>query len=193
MSDMLRRVALMMQKSVVVTYATWDSGYKDSNITLSSGNLTASASTAVGNKMVRSTISKSSGKWYWEITCTTVNTMSLGLVTSSAATNSTIGGNTTGIAYRSTGDIIYNGGVVSAVPATYSNGDVIGFAYDATGGTFEVFKNNVSQGSYTASPTAPLYAGFSSATSVSGVITANFGASAFVYSPPSGYNSGLYV
>ena len=50
-----------------VTYATWNPADKGS-ITLSGGDLLAQSNSGAWNS-VRSTISKTSGKWYCEITC----------------------------------------------------------------------------------------------------------------------------
>src|SRR5690242_10283612 len=48
------------------TYATWNPADKGTGVTLSNGNLTI-VGTGVSQNFARSTIGKSSGKWYWEV------------------------------------------------------------------------------------------------------------------------------
>ena len=69
---------------------TWNPDDKNANITLSNGDLTA---TAVGtsHKSIRATESKSSGKWYWEYTITVGGTQYHGIGLSTAALNSYCG------------------------------------------------------------------------------------------------------
>lgn len=54
---------------VGTTYATWNPADKSADITLSLGNLKATQTTSSWDS-VRSTIGKTSGKWYWEYTMT---------------------------------------------------------------------------------------------------------------------------
>src|SRR5690606_27738602 len=56
----------------VATYATWNPSDKSSLITLSNGNLTATRSGANGNRLVRATIARSTGKEYFEVTVNTI-------------------------------------------------------------------------------------------------------------------------
>ena len=179
---------LMKKVSGAVTYATWDPANKGANISLSGGNLIASSS-AVGG--VRSTIGKSSGKWYWEYTATTASNMINGVGNASASLASYPGSDANGWGYRS-----FNGdkanSSTAAYGASYVTGDVIGVALDITSGTIEFYKNNVSQGVAFSGLSGTIFA-MCGSVSGSDVLTANFGATALTYTPPSGFNAGLYV
>ena len=68
--------------------------------------------------------------------------------------------------------------------------EVIGVALDMDAGTLTFYKNGVSQGQAFTGISGTIYAMASLV--VSGTLVANFGASALAYTPPAGYNSGLY-
>lgn len=170
-------------------YATWNPADKSANITLSGGDLVA---TSVGSGAARSTISKSAEKWYWEVTVTaSASWLAVGAGNSSAILTASPGTTTNSIGYYANGSIIKNNALVTTKTGLVS-GDVISFAYDAGLSTLNIIRNNVLQ--FTASgvniPTGALYAMCGPASG--GVITANFGASPFAYTPPGGYNKGLY-
>jgi hypothetical protein len=134
-----------------------------------------------------------SGKWYYECTCGAVgasdywlgvllNKSIAGLVSNIIAVG-TSGGE---YSYRFTGQKMING-TVSAYGASYTAGDVIGVAFDATNLTIEFFKNNTSQGQLTGMPSGE-YIAFS--TQYNGGITRwNFGQRPFSYVPPSGFKA----
>ena len=73
--------------------------------------------------------------------------------------------------------------------AAYTTNDVIGIALDMTAGTVEFFLNGSSQGIAYSGLTGTVYA---AAGEDGQQITANFGASAFAFAVPAGFNSGLY-
>ncbi len=177
--------------AVPKVYATWDAATKGSNVTLSNGNLTAGIF-GPSTEGVKSTIAKSSGKWYWEITINSgAGGARIGCYDSSPTPASQTCGNSVGelgVGWdESSGQTWYNGGVVGT-NSTYTTGDVLGFAYDAGTGVISLYKNNVLQ---TTAPTisSGCFAGHSRQSQV----TANFGATTFTYTPPSGYNAGLYT
>lgn len=174
------------------TYTTWNPSDKTSNVALSGGNLVATTSGFAGGG-VRSVIGKSSGKWYWEVIVTTVADLYAG-VSSTGGSLDPAWYYTTGMGWNgSSGSLMKNNASVGS-PGTYTTGDVLGFALDMGGGTLELFKNNVSKGSFSSLPTGTLHAVCGNNLSgTSGVFTANFGATSLTYSPPSGYNAGLYV
>ncbi len=177
------------------TYATWNPSDKHADITLSGGNLVATNSVGGAWRSARSTISKSSGKWYWECTATVFNgadASAYGAVgNSTASLASYLGSDTNGKMYYSGGSYYYNAAESSTAPAPYVQGDVIGVALDADTGNVEFFLNNVSQGVESSAVTGPYFAG-TSIYRLADAVTANFGATALTYSPPSGYNAGLY-
>lgn len=192
MSDMLRRVTMMMAKAVSsITYATWNPA-DNTNATLTSSN-TVIATTTVSNPVgARSTLSKSSGKWYWEVKrgASGNATTYCGIATSGAAftgvnANTTVYGN---------GGIIYDAGSFVGTATAQANGDVVGFALDAGGGTLKIYINNVLQNTVTYTPTNPVFAyAYYSDNNTGNTLIGNFGATALTYTPPAGYNAGLYT
>ena len=189
---MLRDMMMLMKKAASVTYATWNPADKNAAITLSNGNLTAT-STAALNQGIRSTIGKSSGKWYWEVTGAFAgNWMGVGVADTAAALTNWIGIDGHGTQLSSSGNTWFNS--VAGAGTTFVSGDVIGVALDMDARTLSFYKNNVLQATLSSArlPTGTLYAAFSSETQVVAA-TVNFGATPFVYSPPAGYNAGLYV
>ena len=188
------------------TFATWNSADKSPNITLSGSDLTADDD-AAGWDSVRSTISKSSGKHYWEITIGEggVNRdMFIGIAQSGVglesapadATNDTV------FAYYGFNGQSTNGGSdLQAYGDSYDDGNVVGIAVDYDAGKIWFSKNDTFQNS--GNPAAGTGEAYSS---VSGTffafwgsngsahqITANFGATAFAGTVPSGFAAGLFT
>lgn len=170
------------------SYAAWNPSDKATGWTLSNGNLTAANTSSTGS--VRADTGVSSGKWYWEQTFTgnPSFTGSVGFGNSSEVITATLGASANSWAYHNTGLIIHNGSTVG-YGGGYSLGDVVGAALDMDAGTITYYKNNVSQGVFATGLSGTIYPmmGRGSITS-----TVNFGASAFTYSPPAGYNRGFY-
>lgn len=181
---------------MAITYATLNPADKSANITLSNGNLTATHNTSVTWDAVRSTISKSSGKWYWEIKIDTVDANSpiLGIGLSTATLTNFTGADANAWGYWGSNGTKLNNSTQTAYGATFTTNDIIGVALDMDGGSVTMYKNGVSQGtmftglsgSMFAMPS--LYYG-----TVPHAVTCNFGATAFTYTPPAGYNAGLYT
>ena len=190
---------------VAHVYATWNP-FDDGNMTLSNGNLTA-----VGqNTFARSTIGKSSGKWYWEYTITNFNvqlcTPTLGIAKSTANNSTYLGFDANGwahvMSYYYLGDpyapngigLKYNNSTYGIYGGTYVTGAVMGVALNMDDGELTFYLNGVSQGVAFTGLSGVMYAAVGNQTSpTAATYTANFGASAFAYSVPSGYNSGLYT
>jgi len=173
------------------TYATWNPSDKAAGVTLSNGNLTAAPSSAVS---VRSTISVSTGKWYWEIKVDSGAVDNMWAIADATANiNSYPGSDVHAWAYFQSLGRKYNNGSASSYGSAPAVNDVIGVALDADGGSVTFYLNNVTQGAITLTGvSAPYFAMYGSGGgSVQG--TANFGATALTYTPPSGYNSGLYT
>ena len=97
-------------------------------------------------KTAASSIGVSSGKWYWEVKLTNMNTITAMGVTMPYYwdTDYTFGG----CVYYGQPAQRYNNSSASFYGATYATGDIIGFALDmdATTPTMTCYKNNVSQG-----------------------------------------------
>lgn len=182
-----------------VTYATWDPADKGSNVTLSNGNLTAAIANGSTQASTKATIGKSSGKWYWELkfdSTTSGSHVTVGIASSAIAVNGYIGLNATNYSYFSGNGQKYNNAGGAAYGATWTTGDVIGIALDMTGGTLTFYKNNVSQGTaYTglSGTFYPAVGGDASGAGTTCTTTVNFGATALTYSPPAGYNAGVYT
>ncbi len=196
-------------------FATWNPADKDPDITLSNGNLTATG--AGGNDLVRATIAKGSGKFYWEITIgTDAGNITMGVATSVHSLAILLGAQAqpagSGMGYESSSGQKYRAGVAGAsygsAPAV---GDVIGVALDLdnnavwfslngswvdgdgsdssatvlaeieAGTTASAAFASIAAGSYFPAATVPWPA----------VLTANFGASAFTHTVPTGFTSGV--
>lgn len=191
MSLMLRMAALAKPTVAGVTYATWNPSDKGPSISLSGGNLSASM-TGTFVELCRATIGKASGKWYWEIVgCADVGPIQGVATTAPPANSSWPGGDTTSYGWYFAGSL-YNNGAPVASPGGYNSTDVLGYALDATAGTLKLYKNNTllltqTIGAGTWYPAVGNSGGGGAVTAV-----ANFGASPMVYSPPAGYNTGLY-
>ena len=177
------------------TYATLNPLDKTSTLTLSGGNLVASTSSAATHTGVRSTISVSSGKWYWEYTITAIGGGCMNGVSLSSASlvsgQAYPGFDASGWGYQNSANK-YNGAGGAAYGATFTTGDVIGVALDMGTTTITMYKNNASQGSMFTNVTGSIFAHVS-IQSGTGTITANFGATTMTYTAPAGYNQGLYT
>lgn len=185
------------------TFATWNPSDKAASITLSGSDLIATFSVANGWGGVRSTIGKSTGKWYWEYTITVadVNTIMDHAVAQSGA-NLTINlrDQTTSWSFFGLNGNKSNNSYI-AYGSGQSQGDVVSIAIDMDAGKIWWGVNGTWQAS--GDPGAGTNEAFSN---LSGTIyaawasdildnaaTANFGASAFAHSVPSGFNAGLFT
>lgn len=168
-------------------YATWNPSDKNSNVILGGGNLVASSSGYTDWHSVRATSGKSTGKWYWEETVTTVggNIMTgFGKSTASIANTDYVGKDANGWGYYNSTGNKYNTGSSAAYGATYTTGDVIGKCLDLDNGTISFYKNNVFQGIAYTGISGTIYP--MSSIWQSSVLTANFGQNPLKYTPPNG-------
>lgn len=177
-------------------FATWNPSDKAANLTLSLGNLKVTQSTATWDS-VRSTISKSSGKWYWEITIgNAANYYMLGIAKSDLTVVGNYPGSASGTSYgyfQTTGQK-FSAGSAAAYGAAYGISDVIGTALDMDAGTLIFYKNNTSQGTAFTGLSGAYFACVGLQLQGGTIdLIANFGASALTYAPPAGYNAGLYT
>lgn len=192
------RMAASYSPSGGTTYTTWNPLDKDSAITLSNGDLTATC-TGGSHPRVRAVDGKTSGKYYWEFT----------------PTDNASGNNVVGVANTSSPIVGYlgydanswgwlgaglsrNNGSNGPTVSTWTNGDVLGIAVDLGAGKIWFAKNGTWQNSGDpAAGTGAIWSNLSGtikpACSIydsNADITANFGASAFTYSAPSGFAAG---
>ena len=155
---------------------TWNPGDIGSATSLSGGNLSYSGN---NGSSARGTVSKSSGKWAWEITITSSVGITVGVATASANIQNTLGTDAFGWAYDSTGNKRTNNSA-SSYGSTYTSGDVIGIVLALTSGTLTFYKNGVSQGIAFSGLSGTLYPDISSLTGSNTSGTANF-SGPFIY------------
>lgn len=188
--------SMSASKTVARTYATWNPSDKGGGVILSNNNLTVSLSTTpTDGGSVRSTIGKSSGKWYWEVTVNGSSPYSLpGIATSSATVSSGTAyvSSATGYGYYTSNGSKYNNNTLAGYSVSASVNDVIGVALDMDAGTLAFYKNGIGLGTAFTGLSGTFYAAEGNWTLNSQISTANFGATVFSYSVPSGYNAGLY-
>lgn len=184
------------------TYATFDPLRTSAYISLSSGNLVGTNGNTSNWGVAKSTLNKSSGKWYWEIARTkasasaTNNVSMIGIAAAPNITNSILTDIAIGYAINWSPSQVFDGNDYVNYGVTCAQGTVIGVAVDFDARTINFYPGGVAQGAIN----IPAYfTTFYAAISPNGgdtdteILTANFGTSAFVYSVPSGYNSGLYT
>ena len=176
-----------------VTYATWNPADKGANITLSNGNLTAA--NAGSRASVRATIPKTTGKWYWEITVGSLSTdYVVGIASASAAVadGNYLGQDNFAYGWFAFGSGIFKNNVQVNAAAGYTTGNVLGFALDCGAGTLALYNNNTLITTLTGIALGTIYPACGGALSSTSSATANFGATALTFTPPSGYNAGVY-
>jgi len=152
-------------------------------------NLNVGSAATNQNVIAVATMAMTTGKFYWEVTIgsnfPTSHTL-LGM-TQSTATGIT---KSVGIYYRNDGQSIING-TNASYGASYTTGDVIGFAYDADTGVLTCYKNNSSQGgmfsSGAGSSWMPTMTADNAGSGVTYYNSFNFGQRPFAYTPPTGF------
>jgi len=184
---------------------TWNPLDKHANVELSNGNLTAGLSASFSNgALVRATVSKDAGKWYWEITCHSNPSFTMtGMGSSTEPLDRHLAqwgsGRLDAYGYRNSGNVreLVDGAAdVKASGITYGINDVIMIAVDFDAGKIWWGKNGTwvlsgDPGAGTNESWSSVSGEFFPAvsqTSDADSVTANFGATAFVYTPPTGFS-----
>lgn len=182
---------------------TWNPSDKDANVTLTNGDLTAEAVNS-GYYGVRSTTSKTWGLLYAEflvVSGTNNAGPEIGIATASASLTNYIGSSSLSWGYffgmgDTTAKKQYNGSITSYGSGFGAANDILMLAVDLSQNKIWAGKNGAWQSS--GDPAAGTGEAFSSIllrplfliTTVRGAkITANFGGSAFTYTPPTGFQS----
>ena len=165
-------------------YATMNPLALKGSVTLSNGNLDAYS--VYSSDVCYSTIGVSSGKWYWEVTPTSVSANMIGI--SKDVTPLAEWTTTNGLAYYSANGNKYTNGSGSAYGATFTNGDVIGVALDMDAGTLVFYKNGTSQGTAFSGISGTYFASFQNP-GANNQVSFNFGQRPFAYTAPSGYKA----
>ena len=154
--------------------------------TFSNGNLEVSVGSSAETSGLATFGLPASGKWYWEVTMTTVGTDPY---TGISSGTSTTGLGSSYYAYRASG--VFQGtptpGSTPSSGATYTTGDIIGVAYSADAATLAFYKNGSLQGTFTGIPVG-LYFPFNYAYNTA-ARTFNFGQRPFAYTAPSGFKA----
>lgn len=175
---------------------TYDPSNKAASITLSNSNKTATQ-TSGGWTSAKGLTSYAitTGKKYMEVTFTSFSSANaiFGFGNASASVNNYCGSDAHGWGYyASIGWVINNGAAVNFF-ATYTTGDVMMVAIDAGLGRIWFGKNGTWLSGNPATNTSPAATGLTGSLvpMVSGQSawsgTANFGSTAFTYTPPSGF------
>lgn len=188
---------ILFNSTVVVAGNTWDPANKAAGITLSGGNLTASQASG-GWTSVKGLTSfgKTTGKWYFEvlIVSSTSSNVIVGVGNASATLANFCGSDVNGWGYYGNTGAYYTGGGAFPLGNSYTTGDRVMVAFDAALGRMWFGKNGTWQNSGNpAGNTNTSFTGLSGtlvpmfSPNSAGSCTANFGATAFTYSPPSGF------
>lgn len=178
---------------------TFDPAKKGSSLSLSNGNLTATASGFAEG--VLSTDSAPAGqKLYAELTVNALSSggVEFGLATSSVNVNALLGNSDVYAFVFQNSGIVNNNGSPFSYGGSWTASDVISMLYDVAANTVEYWVNGVSKGTAFSSSAhagqfalgasgTPFFlaAGFNVASV--GNVTVNFGATPFVYTMPAGY------
>ncbi len=191
--------------ATVAAFGTLNPADKAVAITLSNGNLTATHGAFVSWGTAKSTTSHSSGKYYWEWTVTNLAIASFtgaGFSNAAATVENYEGSSANGISIVTDGSV-YQSGSGTATIASSTTGDIIGLAIDIPHQTLWVRKNGgLWNGSGGADPATnvggvSLPSGLASGSIFAGIEvqssldagTANFGATAFTQTVPSGFSA----
>jgi len=149
--------------------------------TLQAGNLDKVAGAA--NNEVQGTFGVTSGKWYFEYSFAT-NATRVGIATGGPSKSAIA---TKGVLYEnSTGNKIVDS-VSTAYGATFNQTNVIGVALDADANSVTFYKDNVSQGSISFTPTDVISPSIFTPNGVTITASFNAGQRPFTYTPPSGF------
>lgn len=184
---------------MAVTPTTWSPTDRHPTLSLSNSDLTASVALSSGYFNARSVVGRDFGKLYWEVTIASMPggspVVGVGVMNASESLGGSaglyVGNSSEGICYYSNTGTVYRGGVVvgTGTTATSTVGDVIGVALDFDTSTVRFYKNGVLAWTVSGLPAGLLYPAISLFGAVSA--TANFGASALAYTPPSGFEAGF--
>ncbi len=176
---------------------TWNPSDKGASITLSGGNLSAAGNTSWNT--VRATTSKAEGKWYWESKVTAVDDQVVGFADGTAGTLSTFCGSLgVSCGLVRTGATVVSGMTNVNAGGAFTTNDYVNLAIDFDAGKIWIGKNgtyfasgNPAAGTnpwVTFTPNTTLFPAWSGNTAAA-TETANFGATAFNNTKPTGFSS----
>lgn len=167
--------------------AAWNLSDKSNGCTLSNGALTASANEF---NSARSTTGKAAGAWYCEFRSLGNRYPIVGVATSAATLTNLLGEDATEWAYYGLSAKKINANTQTTYGTTWTSpSDVIGMALDMGAGTLTFYKNGTTMGVAFTGLTGTLYAACGGDSGADSNVTANFGATAFAYTPPAGHSA----
>jgi hypothetical protein len=176
-------------------YATLNPLDKNPTATASSnGNLDVvlNSGTSPDLANIVGTMAVSSGKWYWELVWTADGGPIVGIWDTVSSGPSRNRSSAFFYGYIFNGSK-YNNSTAASYGASYTYGDVIGFALDMDAGTIAFYKNGTSQGtaysSLAGKTITPAIFMDTGATNAVLSATYNFGQRAFAYTAPSGFKA----
>ena len=179
--------------SAPANYATWSirAEQRSGGITISEGNLHTNCS---GTRTTAMSEFPLTGKTYWEVVFNSGTYNYIGM-TQNDGFNTTANDNS-GIKYAGYKDYSYGWGqgdgnlynasnIISSDPGTYTNGQAMGWAYDADNNILKIYKDGVLQHTQNNIIDAQYYPAITHSNSATS--DANFGQKPFKYAPPQGY------
>ncbi len=186
-----------------VNYCTMSPLDKASSATIATGNL--AATTAGSNGSVKATVPFPAGKWYFEVTATSVNgggTEAIGIIPQSQLpSNNMSDAGKLGYALDCSNSARkFEDGTATAYGTyTRTSGQVYMVAFDQSAGKLWFGQNgtwlasgdpaNGTSPTSSSIPTGTAYVAACSDNTISATFTFNFGATAFSYTPPTGFNA----
>lgn len=186
-----------------IAYGIWNPNDKGVNITVSNKNLSATGSGAAWYT-VRTTVSKTTGKYYCEMVPSNSNNGEyciFGIAGSDASLSTYVGNNNYSWGWwgKGSGPRYYHNGSETIITSSFTNNDVIMIALDIDNDKIWFGKNGTWNGSPAGDPANGLYAAYSdldlasyyfAAALQSGAgVTINCGQIPFSYTPPSGFSA----
>ena len=173
-------------------YATWSKlvQQKSTGTTISDGGLKTTCS---GTRSTTMSTFPLKGKTYWEVTFGSGTYNYIGMTQAdgfNTQANQNSGIKYTGYkdysyGWQQTDGKLYKNSNILATPGTYSNGDVLGWAYDADNNILKLYKNGSLVHTENSIENAQYYPAITH--SESATSTTNFGQRAFEHTAPSGY------
>lgn len=164
----------------------WNAGDSNANMTLSSGNAQATASTTAW-KSARCTVGRANGCRFFEITVPANQNVYIivGVGSAGATLNSYVGSSTEGMGYNCDGRKFYNGSATSYGATWNANGDIVEVVVDFAKKELTFYKLGSAQGvAYSAWSMGPRLYPMISIYGASLSVIANIGQAPFAFVPP---------
>lgn len=189
-----------------LAFSTWNPSDKQAQATLSNGNLTAAAtaSSPYSITFARAITGRTSGKYYWEVKYDSGNATvvaMVGVCNGSASLSTYPGGDANGWGWYAYDGQLYTNNAAVLSLGTYAIGDTIDVAIDLATNKMWLGKNGTwansgnpaaGTGQVTSSLSGTIYpcVGVQSGIARAVQWTADFGATAFTNTVPSGFTAG---